>query len=168
MNSKQDIESLLQKISDLYDATTDVKEQKLYSKIALLELCGWLEVTLDEIVKNYALSTTVPKLTNPKNIKYLEENVIEKTYGFKYDKNFRPILIHTIGIIGVEKLENQCVAELQSLKSELGTIETARGVAAHTTIAGATQTYESPSVIKAKLGKIYLALEKIEKNLGQI
>jgi hypothetical protein len=169
MNSKQDIESLLQKISDLYDdATNDTKEQELYSKIALLELCGWLEVTLDEIVKNYALNAESSKLTNPNNVKYLEETIIGKTYGFKYNENFKPILIRTIGIIGFEKLEKKCEADLQSLKSVFGTIQTKRDEAAHTSTAGVMRSYDSPSIIKGKLNQIYPLLEKIELELSGI
>lgn len=168
MNSKQDIESLLQKILELYDATNDVKEQELYSKIALLELCGWLEVTLDEIVKNYALNAEAPKLTKSNNVKYLEEIIIGKTYGFKYDENFKPILIRTIGIIGFEKLEIKCESELQRLKSVFGTIQKERDIAAHTSMAGVMRSYDSPSTIKSKLNQIYLLLEKIELELSSI
>ncbi len=169
MKSKVEIEKLLNELDNFYNQPYCSNEHaQLYSKIALLELCGWLEVTLDEIVKNYALDTAVPKLTKPKNVEYLKENVIRKTSGFKYDRNFRPMLIHTIGIIGVEKLEKECEADLQNLKSVLGTIEKERDVAAHTSIAGVTSTYDSPSVIKNKLNQLCPILEKIEKELNKI
>jgi len=169
MKSKVEIEKLLNELDGFYNQPHCSNEHaQLYSKIALLELCGWLEVTLDEIVKDYALDTTIPKLTKPKNVEYLEENIIRKTSGFKYDRNFRPMLIHTIGIIGVEKLEEKCDVDLQKLKSVLGTIERERDVAAHTSIAGVASTYDSPSVIKNKLDQLYLILEKIEKELNEI
>jgi hypothetical protein len=161
MNSKQDIESLLQKIAELYDATHDDMDKVLYSKIALLELCGWLEMTLDKIVLEYA----EPKLTNASNTKYLNDRV-KSIYSFEYAK-FRDMLIAAIGIIRVEGLEN--LFELQKLRTDLGELKKKRDDFAHTTvIVGAMPNIDAPSITINKLRNLYPILQKLESELNEI
>ncbi|MFZ2727270.1 MAG: hypothetical protein WAX77_13530 [Methylococcaceae bacterium] len=161
MNSKQDIDSLLQKIAELYDATHDDTDKVLYSKIALLELCGWLEMTLDRIVLEYA----EPKLTESSNVKYLKEKV-KSIYSFEYAK-FRDMLIGVIGIIRVESLEK--LFEIQKLRTDLGELKKKRDDFAHTTIVvGAMLSIDAPSITINRLRILYPILEKLEEELNKI
>ena len=53
------------------------------------------------------------KIANRYNIKvalnrsYCDEKIIKRTYGFEYDAHFRFMLIRLVGLINVERLEQQ-------------------------------------------------------------
>jgi len=54
MITDSEISDTLVLLKDHYDAEFGVKKMpELYSKIALLELCGWIEDSMDEIVDNF-------------------------------------------------------------------------------------------------------------------
>ena len=101
MKAKQPIEDLLTELQNLYDNPSDTVHKDYYSKLALLELCGWLELTQDEIIKNYSET----KLTEQINKDEIQELVIGKTYGCDYKNHFRPMLIKLIGFRQTEILE---------------------------------------------------------------
>ena len=103
MKSKEEISLLLNELNDFYNQPHCSDEHaQLYSKIALLELCGWLEQSLDHIVLDY----TIPKLTGESVSEFKDR--IDDFYGFEYKKHFRNMLIQAIGFIKVEELEIAC------------------------------------------------------------
>jgi len=165
MKPKVEIEDLLNNLNCLYDSTTDVKHQEIYSKIALLELCGWLEMAFDEIVLSY----TTSKLTDNNNIKYLNKVIVHRVNSFEYSK-FREMLIQIVGIINVEKLEK--LFDVERLESELGDGSSGlvknRNTLAHTTSAGVMRSIDAPSITISKLNTLYPILKKIEQELGNI
>lgn len=48
---KGTIYKTLKDLDRLFTKETDPKKQLFYSKLALMELCGWIEVTMDNIVE---------------------------------------------------------------------------------------------------------------------
>lgn len=165
MISKQPIEDLLKELQKLYDNPADPIHKDYYAKLALLELCGWLEVVLDEISLSYAKS----KLIEKKNIDHLENDIVGKTYGCDY-KHFRIMLINIIGITDVEKLETNLtnVGVFQILVSQLGSLWSLRKPAAHTTIAGVMPTYHAPSTMTKYLNSLHPILTTVEIELNKI
>jgi hypothetical protein len=124
-----------------------------FSKLAVLEYCGWVEEAFDLIVKR---SVNKRLKTQPfKQI--LQDKIIGNNYGFQYKENFRPMLIQSIGLCGMERIENylKTTGQLEVLKSELAAVKTDRNNAAHTWTNGATRTYPSPSIIISRLQTIY-------------
>ena len=166
MISKEPIETLIKELEKLYDAPADPTHKHFYSKFALTELCGWLEFSIDEIVKDYS----VAKLNEHENQKYFKDNSIDKTYGFDYKIHLRPMLIHLIGLKGIEELEVNLKAQgdFQILTSKLSTLWGIRRRAAHTTIVGVTPTYQSPSTIKNHLITLYPLLTTLEVELTKL
>lgn len=124
-----------------------------YSKLAVLEYCGWLEESFDLIVRR-ALKG---KLRTQPYKQMLEDGVIGNNYGFQYKENLRPMLIRAVGLSRMESLETSLNRSgmLPVLISELESVKNDRNSAAHTWINGPTRTYPAPSVTKARLEKVY-------------
>jgi len=73
---------------------------KLLSKLAVLELCGWLETEQDRIIKS------LNKIClNDED--WTKREIIEKNFGFDYKKHFRPMLNKLIGEHVTRKIEWQ-------------------------------------------------------------
>lgn len=100
MRPKSDIEALLNHLQILYDNPINSSHQHYYAKLALFELCGWLEGVFDELVQNHANS----KLITLDCIQRYAE-IIKKTHGCDYKKHLCPLLRNLIGIVNVEKIE---------------------------------------------------------------
>lgn len=166
MISKEPIESLINELEMLYNAPADPSHIHFYSKFALTELCGWLEISMDEIVKEYSAI----KLSEPKNQIYFEKNSINRTNGCDYKSHFRPMLIYLIGLKGIEKLELNLQAQgvLQILIGQLGSLWSLRKPAAHTTIVGITPNYHSPSTMKTYLASLHPILTTLEVELMKL
>jgi len=164
MVSKADIENTIKELDNLYNSNST---QSLYfSKLALLELCGWIEQSMDSIV----VECSNLKLSEQTNRKLVEERIVKRTYGFHYEDHFRPMLMKLIGLIKLEQIEDNLKAtgDLAILTSQLGSLRQSRDSAAHTSISGTTPSFEAPSRIKAYLDKIFPIMKKVESELQAI
>lgn len=166
MISKSYIEKTLQELDRLYNSATSQKKAIYYSKLALLELCGWIEQSMDKIVFHYANH----KLKDVSNKKFLDKQIIGKTFGFTYEDHFRKMLLQTIGIISLEKLEKKLEQHLviTKLKSILNTLKNKRNDAAHTHLKGVTVNYDAPSLTISNFMQIYPLLKDIENGLKNL
>lgn len=164
MQAKQPIEDLLKELQKLYDNPTDPNHKDYYSKLALLELCGWLEHVQDEIIKGYSDI----KLTEQKNKEEVSNFVIGKTYGFDYIDHFRPMIIKLIGFKQTEVFENtlKSAGHFQILRDQLSSLWALRKRAAHTSFVGVTITYQSPSSMRTYLNSLYPILTTLETELN--
>ena len=77
-------------------------EALLFSKLATLELCGWIEVSMDDIVLRHSRRT----LREPVNRAFCEKRIVKPIYGFDYDIHFRKMLMGLIGLEGVAPSRN--------------------------------------------------------------
>lgn len=118
---------------------------KLLSKMATLELCGWIEVEFDRLV----MLTENGRLNDPS---WVKNNVISKTNGFQYDNHWRPMLTRLVGEIFArrveDKIEQDHPGELDQLKSLLGTLWKIRCSFAHANMVAnvaAQQNFQAPS-----------------------
>lgn len=133
------------KLDTMYSSDPDAHNQILYSKLALLELSGWIEQGFDIILKNYMTA----HISSP-YIQYGEKAVINKNNSFKWDANVRTMFRNILGLKNLEYLEyyieNQ-LAGVSIMKSTFDTIIDERNKAAHTyTPIALTRNYASPSV----------------------
>lgn len=163
MISKSYIESTLKELDKLYNQASSQKKAIYFSKLAVIELCGWIEETVDEIILKHANR----KLKNNDNKTYCKEKIIKTNYGFQYLQNIRPMLINLIGLIGVEKLENELekTAQITILKNNLGNLKVSRNEAAHTHLKGITRNYNAPSRTIGDFNRIRVVLEKLDTEL---
>ncbi len=115
-----------------------------FHKLALIELCGWIEVEQDKIVNNCAAHLGVSN--DPKS--YLGEKV-KLNYGFTYENHFLGLLSLVCGLGIVEKVEKEIDAQVfESFKATLRSLKTKRNSLAHTHL-GAAPATDSPSVCLA-------------------
>ncbi len=161
MVHKADIERNLRDFDTLYNDNRASELYPLYySKLALLELCGWIETTMDEIVMNCAKN----HLKNRQNVKFVQDEVINRTRGFHYEDNFRGMLVRVMGLVNVERLEGTLdPTKFHLLKSTLGTLKTSRDTEAHTYVTEATKRIDAPSKTRVYFTKVYEGLEEIER-----
>ncbi len=158
---KKNISNTLIRLDLLYYEALSSKNQNdatYFSKLALLECCGWIEESMDIIVYR----SVKGKLKNER-FKEMVASCIQSTSGFQYKNHFRKMLIRTIGMVQVEKIEDYLdgTRQLDILKSELKTLKKYRDDAAHTWISGTTKSYPAPSWTKASFLKVYPVLNNI-------
>ena len=152
---KKYILSNLNRFDRLYNQSlisSDPKDPIYYSKLAVIEFCGWIEMSMDDIINRSAypyLKTTI--------FKQMLSDTIDNVYGFQYKKHFRKTLCHAIGMVKMEKIETKLInnGDLDTFKSQLDNLKKLRDEAAHTWVSGTTPIYPSPSIIISYLMIIY-------------
>ncbi len=138
-----------------YNSAVGAKEPLLYSKLAIIELCGWIEESMDDIVLRCARHY----LKNEDNIKYVKNEIVKRTYGFEYDTHFRRMLIQLLGIINVERIEkNVDLNKREKFKAALNTLKNPRNSAAHTHVKGILRHIDTPSVTLGHFMSLYEGL----------
>ncbi len=157
----------LKEIDNLYKKSNSTRKGLFYSKLAILELCGWIEESMDNIIR----LCTNHHIKNIVNFEFVEKNIIKRTSGFEYDRHFRIMLIKLLGIINVEKLENRLdTLKFDQLKSSLTSLKESRDREAHTYthLKGITKTRDAPSVIISYFFPVYNGLKDIDNKLRYI
>ncbi len=164
MVNKSQIQNNLIQINTLYSKNVGYKKALYYSKLAILEVCGWIEESIDDMVLGYANKY----LGETKNAEFVEE-IVSHTYSFEYERSFRHLLIQILGIINVEKLENNLdPIKFQSMKSSLGTLKKSRDIHAHTYTKGVTMTAYAPSFAISHFKNVYRGLKNVESSIRKM
>ena len=120
-------------------------QPKLVSKMATLELCGWIEEEFDRLV----LEVAKGRLNDSD---WLKKKVLDVANGFQYENHFRRMLCAIIGEIFArrieEKMNEKHPGECDQLRSMLGELWKTRCNLAHADIeanVAAQQTFNAPS-----------------------
>lgn len=159
MIAKSYILSNLRGLERKFTTSSSQKDSLYYSKLAILELCGWIEESMDEVIVRCAKA----HLKDAGNLRFVQDQVIKKTYAFDYEK-FRLMLIRLVGIINVERLEQKMDASIRpSFESTLAALKRARDSEAHTHIKGVTRAINAPSVTISQFQHVYAGLKHIEE-----
>ena len=162
MIARSNIEKNIRQLATLYNSAKNPKKELYYSKLAVLELCGWIEESMDDIVVKCCNRT----IKEARNKKYIREKVVDKNYGFEYERHFKNMLATVIGLSSFEKLERQLdPVKLAQLKSTLGSLKGPRNSAAHTHIKGVAASIDAPSVTLQNFTLVFDGLKNIETNL---
>ncbi len=165
MITKSYIEKNLKEIESLYNHSSSPKQSLYYSKLALLELCGWIENSLDDIV----IRLSKRLLRNITHQTYLTRDVIKIIHCFTYETNFRRMLEAIIGLNGVELMEMKVDRRLfDPMVGTLGSLKGKRDDYAHNYIKGITMTLDAPSRIKMYFYTIYNGLINVDNVLKTI
>lgn len=165
---KKNITKNLKKLDKLYKASTSLSPEEtiFYSKLAVLEYCGWIEYAFDNIARR----SVKGKLKTQQFKTIFENRVIGNNHGFQYKENFRPMLVSTLGLIEAEKIESLLEKNgyLPILISELDNMKSYRNNAAHTCLEqNTTQQYPSPSVISQNFNNLYPIIKYIYSNVSR-
>lgn len=164
MIAKSSIYRNLKSINALYNQSNSIKEGLFYSKLALLELCGWIEESMDGIIRRCANKN----LRVQSNLQMIEKDIIKRTSGFEYNKYFRQMFVKTLGLINLEKLEKKFdPIKFQLLETTLETLKSARNDEAHTHIKGITRRIDSPSITISRFFIVYDGLQNIDNIIRQ-
>ena len=145
-----------------YRNATNLKKSLFYSKLAVLELCGWVEESMDDVVLRCARR----HLKNQANIKYVQNEIVRRRHGFDYQYHFRRMLIQLLGIINVERIE-KCVDQNKrlNLMATLEALKKVRDAEAHTHIKGVTRQINAPSVTLGQFTALYDGLVEFDATL---
>jgi hypothetical protein len=161
MITKSYLFKTLNRLDKLYNDSTSDDQKIFYSKLALIELCGWIEETMDDIVLRCAKRC----LKSPANLKFIDKTV-HNTNSFEYEA-FRKMLMMVIGLATLEKIEEQLetTGKISALKGDLGNLKRSRNQAAHTHTKGTLTTYDAPSKTKYNFDRIYALLTELDAEL---
>ena len=159
MINKGQIQKNLLQISNSYNKSKRPRQTLYFSKLAILELCGWIEESMDNVIQAFANR----RLQKPANLTFVEKQVIRRTYSFDYDQHFRNMLIQVIGIINVERLEdNLDKTKFDIMKSTLSSLKECRDKQAHTHLKDTTMIIDAPSITQNRFQIVYDGLKDIE------
>lgn len=157
------LEKTLRFLDDMYSSrqtSEDLEEAVIFSKLAVLEFCGWVEMTIDDIVR-CAVQVSLPTEADRMPL----EIQIKKTSGFDYHRHVTPLLVSAMGSIRFAELEKSLETEalLDQFKGILnsGEFVKMRHRAAHTYIDGVQRNYDAPSSILGKLNQISPILDRL-------
>ena len=161
MITKSYINENLKKMNFCYLSARSQKEISFFAKLAVLELCGWIELSMDDVIKAHAKRNHRDEF-NIKNI----ENYVKKNSGFSYEKHFRILLIQLLGIVNLERFEKSLNIGIDiKFQSELNNLHKIRNCLAHTYIKGTTSQLDAPSITLARFEVIWTGLKEYEKRL---
>ncbi|PAS01616.1 endoribonuclease [Vibrio cholerae] len=162
MIAKSYIEGNLKQLNRLYNDAGTQKKELYYSKLAMLELCGWIEESMDDI----AIRCANRILKEGENKTFVKNNVVKPIYGFEYKVHFRKMLMQIIGLVNMEKLERSVdPRKYAQLTSTLGALKVSRNNEAHTHIKGVARTIDAPSVTLHRFYLVYEGLKDFEAEL---
>jgi hypothetical protein len=156
----------LRSINRLYNSSlSDKKLALLYSKMAILETCGWIEETMDDIVLRCAHRLRI----DSSDLKTFENDTVKRTWSFDYERNFRFMLTQLIGLRNVEKFEaNVDKNKFVLFVSAIGTLLKSRNQVAHTHIKGVTLHLDAPSRTISYYQNVFDGLVDIDKTLRKL
>jgi hypothetical protein len=163
--NKTHIQKNVTQLDRLYINNINNMQALYFAKLAIIEVCGWIEESMDEIV----LSCASRHLTNTQNISYVENVIVGRTNSFEYEQHFRLMLMRILGIIGLEKLEMSFNAtKFNKMKASLIFLKTRRDEQAHTHIQDMTMNIDAPSVIISHFQNVYDGLKHIENLIRKV
>lgn len=134
----------------------------LLSKLATIELCGWLEEEFDRLIRAVAAGRI-------SDANWIENQVIENTFGFKYEKHWRGMLCKLVGEVFAQRveaaMETAHPGDLQQLRTLLGQLWKDRCSFAHADLTAnqaAMLTFNAPSLAISRLATLKAILGRYE------
>jgi hypothetical protein len=144
------IENNLILLDARYRRSRSIKDANFASKLAILELCGWIEVSLDDCIERASQRV----LKDAANRRFIKEKIL-RNYGFEYERHFKSMLVHLIGIWGFEIIFRRVdTAVSLNFINELNALKIRRNSLAHTYTRGVTPHYDAPSITIARFANL--------------
>jgi len=118
----------LQELNNLYKANShDSFQVYVYSKVAILELGGWVQATIEAMTEKYYYDN----ITDPTKHGDFKK-LVSTNSGFHYVRNVENLLRHVVGVYGIKNVEDKTgTADMSTLKSFLDSLTTDRNDVAH-------------------------------------
>lgn len=161
MISKTYIQENLRQLDVAYRNATVQKHSVYFSKLAILELCGWIEMSMDDLMLRHA-SRVIKQSANQSIV----DEFVKRNYGFEYDRHFRQMLMKLVGIVTCEQIEAAMNVQVHTkFTTQLTSLKRVRDGLAHTYSKAHTATIDAPSVTKARFVELYDGLKAYETAL---
>lgn len=158
MIARTNIQQTLAHLDTRYNGASSSREAVLMSKLAVLELCGWIEESIDEIALRYGRRL----LRKPVSRVYLEKKIVKPVYGFEYELHFKKVIIGLLGVVLFEQVESKVdQAKRAKLEATLSNLKQQRDRQAHTHLQG-TPAINAPSATIADFKVVYEGLKEFE------
>lgn len=146
-----------------YQKSSSLTEASYCSKLAILELCGWIELSMDDII----LRACIRGVRDPGFRKAINDKV-KRNYGFEYERHFQSMVTALIGYRGYEKIEKKVPTSVSvNLKSELSILKERRNSLAHTYFKGVTPHYDAPSLTVQRYNTVSNGLSAYDQALRE-
>lgn len=139
------------------------REVVLYARYAVLEVCGWLEMTVDNMLCNIYKKKIGIEISNSK-----KELYIDSVWGLS-NNSFEKIFSNIVGYINLKKLQEGVMrSDYDFLSSFVSGIFERRNEFAHTYLCdGNEPIYKTPANLKKDIGRVELIFKKIEESLSK-
>lgn len=158
------IEGNLSSLDQRYGKAKSNVEASYYSKLATLELCGWIEMSIDDCILRCAY-----RIVRSREARKLIEERVKRTYGFEYENHFRSLIMSLIGIHGFERVEKRIdQSVIANFRSALGSLKTSRNSLAHTYTRGATASYDAPSLTLGRYSQVKAGISEYDRVLRNL
>ena len=166
MISQKNILVVLNELDSMYNNAKSNKKKIYFSKLAVLELCGWIEKSFDTI----AITYTSRRIKEADNKKHIKKVIVHRNYGFDYDENIRKMFMPIVGLKNLEFIEKTVEkgGKITILRSKFNTLKLERNKAAHTFTNNIGITFNAPSVTIADFMLIYSAIIEFDKAIRKI
>jgi hypothetical protein len=139
-----------------------IDRTNLLSKLATIELCGWIEGEFDRLIRIVASGRV-------NNVDWIENEVIKNTFGFQYEKHWRSMLCKVVGEVFAQRIETAMEAahpgDLQQLRALLGQLWKDRCSFAHADLTAnraAMLTFNAPSLAISRHSTLNTILGRYE------
>jgi len=153
----------LSRVERLYSNSQDQKETLLFAKLYIIELCGWIEDTFDDLFYR-CLKKNTKEINNEK---YLKE-LIKGNYGFSYEQHFRKILMIIIGCLNFERIEKRIkLDKKEKFRLALNRLEEKRNIEAHSYLKQ-IRNIDAPSVANELFEDICTGLREYYRQLKKL
>ncbi len=159
------IDQTLSIIVKWFEESADGEQVQLLSKLALLELCGWLEGTFDDLIIQIGGQTVIEKA-------WIDARVISPIHGFHYEKHLRRMLQGLLGEVIVRRVEERLdltsPSDFSAFKALLSTLWTIRCNLAHADIVSnikTQKTLKAPSWSRSQYGALNGLITIYQKHL---
>lgn len=133
-----------------------------FPRYAVLEVCGWLEMAVDDILLKIYKTKTDEEMSNGKKDLY-----INNIYGLSND-SFEKIFSNIVGFVSIKKIEKSSMkADYGFLKFFISEIFEKRNRFAHTYSSDEKDPiYKSPKELKKDVKRVEKILTRIEEKLS--
>lgn len=169
MSRKQEpICKVLHLLKRRYDSVANGKNTRntplkleLLSKLALLELGGWIEMTIDKILEDYVSR----KISDAQEQVSIRQSVIMSVFGFDPHRHVWPLFERILGVENCRRLKMDLEQKrlLHPFQSYLRNLWEQRSQEAHTYRIGVTHSVNTPSWTLSRFFQISPIIEQIRK-----
>ena len=159
------IENTLNRLDREYNASiTDSQLTLFYAKLSVIEFCGWIEDSIDELLHNY-INAHILEAQN----KTLIKRHIKKNNSFSYEDKIFPLISSVLGInIWENILDTFPSADFAHFTSILTSYSPARNEVAHTYTKGMTPHYLAPSRVLGDYTNFKPAMQYLEREISHL